>query len=303
MPSFHQLQCMRSFAAVAQAGSFARAAHALQVGAASVSEPVATLERHLGVALFHRTTRSLQLTHEGVRYLALCRDILPRIEEMDTGLARTGRDEALSGLLRIEMSDGIDACLLDAIHAFQDRHPAVSIHLHRSQRPFDLAEAHADIAIRAIAPLGRTPSRTLGHSRTVFLAAPAYLERKGAPRRPEELTDHDCIGYVDPASGRMWEWYFAGADGRSFALDLPCALAFSQGDLRRRAALAGRGIINDIARFVVQPVRDGALVPILQDWSIQQPLCHVSVHRERHASPRITAFLAHLEQWLGTSDI
>jgi LysR family transcriptional regulator for bpeEF and oprC len=303
MPSFHQLQCMRSFVAVAEAGSFARAAHALQIGAASVSEHVANLERHLGAALFHRTTRSLHLTHEGTRYLALCHDILPRIDEMDAELARPGGDAALSGLLRIEMSDGIDAFLLDAVHEFQRLHPAVSIHLYRSQRPFDLAEAHADIAIRAVPPQGRMPARTLGHSRTIFLAAPAYLDRMGVPQHPQDLLAHRCIGYVDPASGRLWEWYFAEGDRRSFALDVPCPLAFSEGALRRRAAMAGQGIINDIAHFVAEPVQQGMLVPILSDWSMPHPLCHIAVHRERHASPRITAFLAHLDMWLSTSTI
>ena len=93
MATFHQLHCMRSFLTVAEHGSFARAAHALQIGAASVSEHVATLERHLGVALFHRTTRSLHLTHEGRTYLALCRDILPRIAETDARLARGDRPD------------------------------------------------------------------------------------------------------------------------------------------------------------------------------------------------------------------
>ena len=301
MAAFHQLQCMRSFMAVAEHGSFSRAAHALQVGAASVSEHVGNLEKHLGVSLLHRTTRSLQLTHEGVRYLDMCRDILPRIDEMDGDLAREDRAAILSGVLRIEMSDGVDAFLLDAVQDFQDKHPAVSIHILRSQRQFDLAEASADIAIRSIAPQGATPnrivSRILGQSRTTFLAAPAYLERHGVPDCPEALHRHRCIGYIDPVSGRLWEWYFAGPDGRSFTLDMPCALALAQGDLRRRAAVAGQGIINDIAHFAAPLVQQGLLVPLLENWTMPQPVCHISHHRERYRSARIDAFLDHLEHW------
>ncbi len=302
MATFHQLHCMRSFLTVAEHGSFARAAHALQIGTASVSEHVATLERHLGVALFHRTTRSLHLTHEGQTYLALCRDILPRIAETDARLARGEGEDALSGLLRIDLSDGVDAYLLDAVRAFQARHPEVTIHLLRSHRQFDLAEVHADIAIRSVAPRDRPQdrpySRLMGRSRTMFLAAPAYLARAGTPVRPEDLMDHRCIGYVDPLSGRLWEWYFEPPDGPGLTLDLPCPLALAQGDLRRRAAMAGEGIINDIAHFVAPFVRTGQLVPILAEWTMAQPICHVSVHRERHRAPRIAAFLAHLERWL-----
>lgn len=301
MASFHQLHCMRSFLTVAEHGSFARAAHALQIGAASVSEHVATLERHLGVALFHRTTRSLHLTHEGQAYLSLCRDIVPRIAEMDAHLAQGDAGDALSGLLRIDLSDGVDAYLLDVVHSFQARHPAVTIHLLRSQRQFDLAEAYADIAIRSIAPCDRPQARSftrlLGRSRTVFLAAPAYLARAGMPHKPEDLLAHRCIGYVDPLSGRLWEWYFQGGGGQGRALDVPCALALAQGDLRRRAAVAGEGIINDIAHFTAPLVQAGQLVPILSDWTMEQPVCHVSLHRERHRAPRVAAFMTHLEHW------
>lgn len=292
---------MRSFLTVAEHGSFSRAAHALQIGAASVSEHVSSLERHLGVALFHRTTRSLHLTHEGGAYLALCRDVLPRIAETDARIAQGRTSDALSGLLRIDLSDGVDAFLLDAVRAFQARHPAVTIHMLRSQRQFDLAEAHADIAIRSIAPRyrsqGRILSHVLGRSHTAFLAAPAYLERAGTPQRPEDLLAHRCIGYVDPLSGRLWEWYFRGADGQDMALDVPCALALAQGDLRRHAAMAGEGIINDMAHFIAPLVREGRLVRILTDWTVAQPICHLSIHRERHRAPRIAAFIAHLERW------
>lgn len=301
MAAFHQLQCMRSFVAVADHGSFSRAAHALQIGAASVSEHVANLERHLDASLFHRTTRSLQLTHEGTRYLEMCRDILPRIEEMDFQLARRDAEQRLSGLLRVEMADGVDAFLLDAVQSFQQRHPDVSIHIQRSARPFDLADAGTDITIRSIAPQGpaegRFIARILGQSRTAFLASPAYLERFGTPESPQQLVQHQCIGYIDPLSGRLWEWYFTGASGRAFALNLPCRLALAQGDLRRRAAVAGQGVINDIAHFVAPLVQQGQLVPLLQQWTMPQPICHLSYHRERYRSPRISAFVAHLEQW------
>lgn len=301
MIAFHQLQCMRSFVAVADHGSFSRAAHALQIGPASVSEHIGNLERHLGASLFHRTTRSLQLTHEGLRYLEMCREILPRITELDRQLARGEVEHRLSGLLRIEMADGVDAFLLEPVRVFQERHPDVTVHIQRSARPFDLVDAGADIAIRSVAPQGpaqgRFTSRILGHSRTVFLAAPAYLDRFGTPDIPQDLIEHRCIGYIDPLSGRLWEWYFAQADGQAFTLNPPCHLALAQGDLRRRAAMAGQGIINDIAHFVAPLVQSGVLVPLLQPWTMPQPICHLSYHRERYRSPRISAFIAHLEQW------
>lgn len=302
---FHQLQCMRSFMTVADNGSFSRAAHALQIGAASVSEHVGNLERHLGVSLFHRTTRSLRLTHEGERYLALCRDVLGGIDAMDRQLARGADADELSGLLRIEMADGVDGFLLEAVRTFQERHPSLKIHILRSSRPFDLAEGKADVMIRSIAPLEggheRLVSRIMGQSRTTFLAAPSYLERFGTPQTPEDLLQHRCIGYIDPASGRLWEWYFATPEGGASSLDVPCPLAMTQGDLRRQAAIAGFGVINDIAHFTAQAVRQGLLVPLLSGWTMPQPICHVSYHRERYRSARIDAFVDHLQAWFASS--
>ena len=299
MATFHQLQCMRSFVAVADTGSFSRAAHALQVGAASVSEHVGSLERHLGVSLFHRTTRSVRLTQEGTDYLAMSRDVLDRIGEAERTLTG-GAASALSGLLRVEMSDGVDAFLLGAVQAFQRDHPHVAIQVLRGSHQFDSAMTGADVTIRSVAPQGlderRIVSRLLGESRTVFLAAPAYLERHGMPDRPEALMAHRCIGYVDPLSGRLWEWYFGDGD-RRFTLDVPCPLAMAQGALRRQAATDGMGIINDIEHYAAPWIADGRLVRLLDAWTMPQPICHLLYPHDRHRAPRTTAFIAHVEQW------
>ena len=129
------------------------------------------------------------------------------------------------------------------------------------------------------------------------LASPAYLDRFGEPLTPEDLMRHRCIGYVDPASGRLWEWYFGTPDDGVFSMELPCPLAMAQGELRRRAAVAGFGIINDIDHFTAPLVQQGLLTPMLARWTMPQPICHVSYPGDRYRSGRINAFLAHLKQW------
>jgi len=299
MTRINQLQCMRSFVAVAETGSFARAAHALQLGAASVSDHIAGLERHIGVSLFHRTTRHVRLTHEGTDYLATCRLVLERLEEAERQL-RVVSASTLSGVLRVEMSEGVDGFLLGAIEAFQEKNPRVTVQLLRAARQFDGATGSADVAIRSVVPLlveeRRAVSRILGIGRSTFLASPVYLERHGVPDQPAALMEHRCIGYVDPLSGRVWEWYFAEGE-RRFSLDVPCPLAMSQGELRRQAAADGMGIINDIAEFAAPWIRDGRLIPLLAAWTMTLPLCRLLYHRDRHPNPRTTAFIEHVEQW------
>ena len=306
MATFHQLQCMRSFVAVAEAGSFSRAADALQIGAASVSEHIASLERHLGVSLLQRTTRFMRLTHEGTNYLAMCHDVLDRIAQGERQLAGGSSASALAGLLTIEMSDGVDAFLLPAVQAFQEIHPDVEIHILRTSHQFDGLPGGADLAIRSVAPPRQNDrhvvSRVLGLSRTIFLAAPSYLARHGAPNQPKALMTHRCIGYVDPLTGRLWEWYFMRGGTNPFTLDISCRLAMTQGELRRRAAADGLGIINDLAHFTKSWVEDGSLVPLLEQWTMAQPICHLLYHRDRHRAPRTATFIAHLEQWLADID-
>ncbi len=269
MAKFHQLQCMRSFVAVAEARNFTRAADALQISAASISEHVTSLERHLRASLIQRTTRSMRLTDEGNVYLALCRDVLDRIAEAEEHLSPGKTTPSLRGRLTVEMSEGVDAFLLDAICAFQEVHPHVSIRTVRSQHQFDATPGGADVAIRSAPPqaaeMGGVVSRTLGKSRTTFLASPGYLKRHGCPKNPDALLEHRCIGYIDPTTGRLWEWFFGSSKGEPFMLDVPCSLAMMQGALRRHAAAKGLGIINDLAHFVDPWLSDGSLV---QSWKI-----------------------------------
>ena len=301
MSGFNQLSCMRSFLAVAEAGSFTRAAHAIGTGPASVSEHVATLERHLDIALFQRTTRSVRLTEEGASYLEMCRDVLRLITEADRRFANASERSELSGTLTLELSEGVDDFLFPALSAFQQDHPAIILHVRRAVRQFDGSPEGADIAIRSVAPgQGRKRdivARPLGESRTIFLAAPAYLERFGAPTRPEDLLNHRCIGYIDAFSGRLWEWYFANGDDPPLAIKLPCKLAMAQGALRRRAAVEGLGVINDIDHYARSLVKAGRLVPVLEQWSTPQAICHLLHRPDRHRAPRVSAFIDHLHRW------
>lgn len=291
---------MKSFVAVAQAGSFSRAAHALQLGAASVSDHISNLERHVNVSLVNRTTRSVRLTEEGHVYLAMCQEVLLRIDEVERQLARSGEPFGLSGLLRVEMSDGVDAFLQGAVSDFQAEHPDVRVQILRSNHQFDRTLSGADVIIRSALPAGleagRFITRTLGRTRTIFLAAPDYIQRKGIPQSPRELMAHRCIGYVDPLSGRLWEWYFQQGE-ETFSLDVPCQIAMSQGDLRRRAAINGEGIINDLAHFTTSLVCEKSLVPLLNQWTMPQPICHLIYSRDAYRSPRVSAFVKHIESW------
>lgn len=299
---FNQLQCMRSFIEVVERGNFSRAAHALRLGPASVSEHVANLEQHLGIPLLNRTTRALKLTDEGTRYYALCKSVADQILETEQLLARRVPDSEPAGMLRVEIAEGIDEVSLPAIAEFQECYPNISLQLLRTSHEFDFSKSGSDVMIRSVLPRledNGLVARTLGRSRTAVAAAPAYIERFGTPETPDDLMKHRCIGYVDPLSGRLWEWFFQ-AEGRSYSLDVPCTLSMAHGGLRRLAAARGMGVINDLAHIIAPYVKDGALVPLLDRWAMEQPMCHIVYPREQRRSLRTSLFIKFMEAWFET---
>jgi len=299
----NQLLCMRSFVEVVNRGNFSRAAHALHLGAASVSEHVSNLEQHLGVSLLNRTTRTLKLTDDGARYYEMSRAVLEQISQTDSWVGQRTVDSQPSGLLRVEISEGIDAFALPAMVAFREAYPQIALQILRTNHEFDLAQSGADVMIRSHVPLLEDPtitSRGLGRTKTITLAAPAYLERRGTPAVPADLLHHDCIGYIDPLTGRLWEWFFAEAGG-IFTLDIACDLSMAHGLLRRQAAVAGHGIVNDIAHQAAPLIRAGLLVPILEHWAVEQTMAHLVYPRRQRASARTSAFIAFIDDWFQTN--
>jgi DNA-binding transcriptional LysR family regulator len=288
----NQLQAMKMFVAVVERGGFARAAHALHLATATVSEHVANLERHVGVSLLNRTTRKVALTDDGATYYAVCKRVLDQLGEVELVLGRAS--DLPAGRLRVEVADGITRRLiLPLLPEFQHRYPDITLHLVQSEHLFDLAQDGNDVIIRSLLEPPkdtRLIARPLGTTRVMFAAAPAYLKRCGTPATPYDLLQHHCIGFIDPLSNRLWEWFF-DKDGERFSLDLPCALALSHGELREDAALRGLGIINDLYCHLGGALRRGQLVSILEPWSYHASLIHALYPRKRQASAKVTAFV------------
>lgn len=288
----NQLQGMKMFVAVVERGGFARAAHALHLATATVSEHVANLEKHVGVSLLNRTTRTVALTDDGATYYAVCKRVLDQLGEVELALGRA--KDLPAGRLRVEVGDGITRRLiLPLLSEFQSRYPDITLHLVQSEHLFDLAQHGNDVIIRSLLETPkdtRLIARPLGATRVIFAAAPAYFERHGMPATPYDLLQHRCIGFIDPLSNRLWEWFFE-KDGERFSLDLPCALALSRGELREEAALRGLGIINDLSCNLGGALRRGQLVSILEPWSYRASLIHVLYPRQRQASTKVKAFV------------
>ena len=187
------LREMSLFVDVAKAMSFARAAEASGVPNSSLSRRIADLERAVGVRLFNRTTRSIELTEAGALYYARCREIVEaaRIAHEQLGdLAERPR-----GRLRISTTAEFARLFLGPLLAdYTTRYPLVTIEMDVGANKVDLITQNFDLALR----IGPQPdsgliSRQLGIVRTTLFAAPSHLERFGTPTAPADLGNHPTI--------------------------------------------------------------------------------------------------------------
>ena len=248
---------MRSFAQVAEAGSFVKAADDLGLSKAAISRYIAELETRLGVRLMHRTTRRLSLTDEGQVFYGRCKELLAAVDEAEAEVS--SRNLEPTGLIRVNapVTFGIGH-LAPLWGEFKSLLPGVSFDVTLSDRVVDLVDEGYDLAVRIAAlPSSMLVSRRLATTRMVLCASPQYLRLHGRPRHPDELAAHAIIAY-SYWSGRD-EWSFDGPQGKTSVKLQPCIHA-NNGDTCRAAALAHQGIVMQPS-FLVGPDLDaGTLV-------------------------------------------
>lgn len=259
------------FLAVSRAGGFRMAARWLGVSPAKVSETVSKLEARLGVPLFTRTTRSVRLTEVGH---ALAERIAPVIAE-----ARAALDDAAStesevrGRLKLNVPGAVMFDILPPlIDGFLKAHPGVSMEIMVDDRLIDVNAAGCDAGIRYGEHLAQDMIAVpIGPRRqwSALAASPAYLERRGFPKHPMELPEHECLR-ARFASGAMTEWEFE-KDGEVIIVDPPARLIMATAGVQAMIdlALAGHGLVYTFRNWLEPHFQSGQLVPVFADWWVE----------------------------------
>jgi DNA-binding transcriptional LysR family regulator len=284
---------MEVFARVVELGGFSAAARDFRMTPSAVSKLVARLEARLGVRLINRSTRKLQLTPEGTAYYDRSIRILDDINtaEHEAAIGATPR-----GRVRVNTSVPFGLhWLLPLLPGFLKLHPRVSIDVSLTDTVVDLLEERADIAIR-VGPLreSRLLARKLGESRTVVVAAPAYLAEHGTPRTPADLGKHNMLGFC--FSRQVEGWRFRDARGGIVTVPPVGNALVSDGEAMQRLAVAGAGLAR-LARFHVDPdIKAGRLVPVLEDFNPGdlEAIHAVFVGHGGQLPARVRAFLDYL---------
>ncbi|MDO5658431.1 MAG: LysR substrate-binding domain-containing protein [Paracoccus sp. (in: a-proteobacteria)] len=261
-----RVRAILSFVQSADAGSFAAAARALGISAAAVSKNVAGLEAALGVRLMNRTTRSLQLTHEGEAFLAQSRTALQALDQA-VEIARA-RQFGPSGPVRISSVASFGrGHLLPKLPGLTARHPALSVSVDFDDRVTDLVRDGYDIAIRGgTIPETGLIARRICRLNMAVVAAPAYLEAHGTPRTPQDLLTHRLIARSF-LGGRVPPWGFRAFGGEvSFDPTPAASLTLSAPEAVVDAALAGAGIAQAGVHLAWPHLQSGALRLVLHDY-------------------------------------
>ncbi len=295
------LEDVLAFVRVVETGGFSRAAERLGLSKSIVSRRVARLEADLGVRLLNRTTRGIAPTEAGLEFKTRCAEILIELEAARDAV--TCRERAVAGTLRlaVPLSFGI-ARLAPAIAAFASDHPRLSIDLSVSDRFADLVAEGFDAAIRiGVLPDTSLVTRRLGSVQTFVVASRAYLEKHGAPEKPQALASHECLIYSGGSRDTSREsWQFRS--GRKWLNIRPQArFRADNGEVLRAAALAGLGIAALPDFLIDEALTRGTLVRLLESYPMPEAGIHLLRPGGGAAPARLSALSDHLVEWFGTT--
>ncbi|MDO8285672.1 MAG: LysR family transcriptional regulator [Rhodoferax sp.] len=279
---------MQTFNAVVEAGSFVKAANALDMSNAAVSRYVVDMETRLGVRLLHRTTRRLSLTEEGQVFYARSKELLAELQEAEDEI--TSRRDAASGLLRVNAPFTFGILHLAPLWGeFKALHPKVSLDITLADRLVDLVEEGYDVAIRiAMLENSSLVSKRLATTRIVVCASPQYLAQHGTPQHPSELTNHAIISYSYLSTKD--EWKFTGPQGPVSVKTNPC-IHTNSGDTCRAAALTHQGVILQPTFLVGKDLADGTLVELMPDYRSVELGIYAVYPTRKHVSAKVRALI------------
>jgi len=291
-----KLESLRAFAKVVQHGGFSAAARDLRLSRSAVSKHVIDLETALGVQLLVRTTRKTSPTENGLAYYERAIAILADLEEADAIVSRLHAEPR--GLLRVNAPMSFGTLHLGrAIADFMGSYPELKIQLALSDQQIDPVQEAFDVTLRiAELPSSSLVARKIAPARRVVCAAPAYLQRRGTPKHPNDLREHDCLNYGHLATGNQWK--LTGPDGDHW-IQVPWTICTNNAEVLRDAASQGRGIAVLPTFIAGKDLRTGALQAVLTEYSPPELSLFAIYPPTRHLSVKVRVFIDFLVKRFG----
>lgn len=280
---------MNTFIRVVEAGSITGAADRLGVAKSAVSRRLKELEEHLGVELFHRTTRRMNLTDTGRAFFH--QSVRIREDVLEAELATSQAHGTLKGSLKVALPSSFGLMHMGpVINEFLQEYPEIEFDLDFNDRKVDLMQEGFDLAIRlAILPDSSLIARRLAPINAVICASPTYLENMGVPQSLGELSNHRCLVYS--LLEDFEHWHLIDTNGKAIKVKIRPYLKATTGEFLRDAAVEGQGIILVPSFIAYKEIERGDLVPLLTDYKPPQIDAYAIYPQTRYLSRRVRAFV------------
>lgn len=290
------LDALMIFSRVAEMASFTRAAESLGTQKSRVSAVVRELEQEVGVALLHRTTRSVQLTEDGRVFYSRARDLLAEAQALKYLFA--GEDARLRGKLRVDMPTELArSMIVPVLPQLLSRHPELELELSSTDRQVDLVQEGFDCVIRFGPVMDDTLiARPLGQLRMINAASPDYLKRYGIPCTISDLIEqrHQMVHYTRAFGSRPAGWEYPEG-GEYSSIQLPGVMQVNSVQTYHEAGLAGIGLIQ-AGYWALKPhLERGTLTEVMPDLRPSPLSASLVVSHRRHLSHRVRVFTKWIE--------
>ena len=286
-----QIQSMRMFTRVVEAGSFTKAAESLDVPKGTVTKQIQHLEARLRVKLLNRTTRRVTVTPDGAAYYERTIRLLNDLDDIEASMANAQANP--KGRLRVDIGTSVARLLvIPQLHTFYERYPDIQLDLGVSDRPVDLISDNVDCVIRGGDLIEQSlVARRIGNISLITVASPDYLRRHGVPEHPNDLEQgHHTVNYFSARTGRQYPHEFVKGD-EHIEISGRHRLSVNEANAVTEAVLAGLGI-SQIGSFGAAPLlANGTLIQLLKEWTHPPIPVYVVYPPNRHLSAKVRAFV------------
>jgi DNA-binding transcriptional LysR family regulator len=283
-----RLEAMTLLIAVAETGSLSAASRKLRAPLATLSRKISELEKHLNAQLLMRSTRTVALTEAGRAFVAASRRILADLDDAERDAA--SESKLLTGELVLSAPIALGRFyLLPIVLDFLKEHPNIDARLMLTDRRLNMIEDHIHIGLR-VGELNdfSLVAKKVGAVRRVVCASPSYLARRGTPKTPEDLKDHDCITFENTLSAQSWA-FRVGKTEKSFPIH--SRLIVSTAEAATDAAVTGLGLTRMLDYQIDHQRRAGSLDLVLESYRSPAKPVHLIYEAGRHLPMKIRTFL------------
>ena len=285
---------LQVFTRVVETGSFSKAASELGISQPTATKAVAEVEQRLGARLLHRSTRGVTPTEVGSLYYERCKSIVRDFDEAESIASLVHKEQV--GTLRISTSVAFGRRVMaPLVLAYMRHQPTLQIDLSFDDRYVNLVEQGVDVAVR-MGPLADSTlgARYLGINPWLTVASPGYLQRHRAPKKPGDLSGHECVVYSSVQGDARW--LFRSPDGQEESVLVRGSLRTNNLSAVLSACIDGRGVAILPHYVARESLKRGGIVPLLQDYSLPSQEVHAVFPSPKLVPHKVSSFIAWLQE-------